>query len=188
VSVEIDFGFERELGMSGENWKKEFDGLYQRAVAAYQAGRTTSQSMFDESDANMLASIGATAQEIFDYVEDASYGGDPSFEDVLEVTAIRYEYFRGALDGAPPEKLIEERELPRKTDAVDGVSWLPRIIAKARGKLRGELPPDLMYGCGGDRPFLRRAGIRLPEFLTFVRDAGDDDQSIVDFYKNKLGK
>lgn len=172
--------------MSSEDWKTAFEALYQRAVEAYQAGRTTPQSMFDESDVKMLASIGATAQEIFDYVEDASYGGDPNYEDVLEVTAIRNRYFRDVLDGAPPERLIEERELPRKTDAVDGVSWLPRIIAKARGKLRGELPPDLMYGCGGDRPFLRRAGIRLPEFLTFVRDAGDDDQSIVDFYKGKL--
>ena len=34
---------------------------------------------------------------------------------------------------------------------IDGIAWLPRILVKARLKLRGEMPADLMYGCGGDR-------------------------------------
>jgi hypothetical protein len=73
--------------------------------------------------------------------------------------------------------------LPLKTDAVDGIAWLPRLIVKARLKLRGEMPPDLMYGCGGDRLFLRRMGLTLPGFLELVRDSGDDDLAIVEAVK-----
>jgi hypothetical protein len=66
---------------------------------------------------------------------------------------------------------------------VDGIAWLPRLIAKARLKLRGEMPPDLMYGCGGDRPFLRSVNLTLPQFLELVRDAGNDDRRIIDAVK-----
>lgn len=173
--------------MSQMEWVDQFKAVYERGSAAYGSGRQDPGSMFDDTDRQFLASIGATDQEIFDYIEDAYHGGDPSFEDVLAVTAIRFDYFQTQMSGAFPDRLVKESDLPRKTDAVDGISWLPRIIAKARAKLRGELPPELMYGCGGDRPFLKRAGIRLQEFLECVRDAGDDDAAIVAFYKSRAG-
>jgi hypothetical protein len=78
-------------------------------------------------------------------------------------------------------------ELPAKSAAVDGIAWLPRLLVKARLKLRGEMPDDLMYGCGGDRPFLRRMGTDLPEFLRWVRDAGDDDRKVIDQLKSGAG-
>ena len=78
-------------------------------------------------------------------------------------------------------------DLPAKTDAVDGIAWLPRLIVKARLKLRGEMPDDLMYGCGGDRPFLRRMRTNLPDFLKLVRDCGDDDRRIVEAVKRTAG-
>lgn len=170
-----------------DKWKQQFEEVYRRAVTAYDAGRTSAETMFDEADRTFLKSIGANGQEIFDYVEDASYDGDPSYEDVLEVTAIRRDFFESEMHGKFPERLVRESELPRKTDSVAGISWLPRIIAKARAKLRGALPAELMYGCGGDRPFLRRAGVRLPEFLAVVRDAGTDDDAIVAYYQDRLG-
>ncbi|MCS1408081.1 MAG: hypothetical protein M2R45_01246 [Verrucomicrobia subdivision 3 bacterium] len=173
--------------MRDQEWKDQFADIYQRVMAAYGQGRMSPDTMFETSDREFLASIGATAQEIFDYVEDSFYGEDPSYDDVLEVTAMRRGYFLGVMDGKFPERLKQEGEFPRKMDAVDGIRWLPRIIAKARAKLRGELPPDLMYGCGGDRLFLRRVGVRLPEFLKVVRDTGPDDASIVAFYKSKAG-
>jgi hypothetical protein len=49
------------------------------------------------------------------------------------------------------------------------------------------MPDDLMYGCGGDRPFLRRMGTDLPEFLRWVRDAGDDDRKVIDQLKSRAG-
>ena len=174
--------------MSKGEWKTDFESLYGRAVVAYRDGRTSPQTMFSDSDRVFLKSIGATDQEIFDYVEDGFDGGDPSFEDVLAVTEIRHDYFKESLNGNFPAEMVRESELPRKTDAVAGISWLPRIIAKARAKLRGELPPELMYGCGGDRPFLRRAGIRLQEFLTVVRDSGDQDEPIINYYKERVSR
>ncbi len=176
------------MDTTDQEWQSEFEAVYRRAAAAYQNGRTSPDTMFDEKDAAFLRSIGATRQEIFDYVEDASYGGDPSYEQVLAVTGIRRDFFFSELDGEFSEPLVTERSLPRKSDMVEGVRWLPRIIAKGRAKLRGALPPELMYGCGGDRPFLREAGITLSEFLTVVRDAGDDDQAIIQFYLDRAGR
>ena len=73
--------------------------------------------------------------------------------------------------------------LPPKKEAVDGIEWLPRLIVKARAKLRGEMPAELMYGCGGDRPFLQEMNVELAEFLQVVWLFGDDDRAIIDYVK-----
>ncbi|MFN7139254.1 MAG: hypothetical protein ACK4UN_07945, partial [Limisphaerales bacterium] len=52
---------------------------------------------------------------------------------------------------------------------------------KAKAKLRGEMPPELMFGCGGDRPFLKSVNIELSEFLRLVWSAEDDTQKIVNY-------
>ena len=78
---------------------------------------------------------------------------------------------------------VDPDKIPAKTDEVDGIAWLPRLIVKARAKLAGELPPDLMYGCGGDRPFLRERNSSLIDFLRVTLDAGDDDRTIIDYIK-----
>ena len=75
--------------------------------------------------------------------------------------------------------------LPAKKDEVDGIPWLPRLIEKARAKLRGEMPPELMYGCGGDRPFLRSMNVELAEFLRLVWICESDNRRIVDYVKQK---
>ena len=73
--------------------------------------------------------------------------------------------------------------LPAKAKEVDGIAWLPRLIEKARAKLRGEMPAELMYGCGGDRPFLRSMNVELSEFLRLVWICGEDDRRIIDYVK-----
>jgi hypothetical protein len=89
------------------------------------------------------------------------------------------------LDGAPSAKQISMDDLPSKKEAVDGIEWLPRLIEKARAKLRGEMPADLMYGCGGDRPFLRSMNVELAEFLHVVWRAGNDNRKIIDYVKKR---
>ena len=42
-----------------------------------------------------------------------------------------------------------------------------------------------MYGCGGDRPFLRNMNIELAEFLRLVWSAGNDDRQIVEYVKKR---
>ncbi len=139
--------------------------------------------MFPAADLEFLAGIGCTAQELFDFVDDALLYEDIDFETVREVTAIRRDYFLTVMQGKSTGKVVPMSELPAKSAAVDGIEWLPRLIVKARLKLRGEMNPDLMYGCGGDRPFLRSHRMTLPQFLQLVRDKGDDDRAIIDAVK-----
>jgi hypothetical protein len=140
--------------------------------------------MFTAQDAAFLDAAGCTTQELFDFVDDAQrYGGDPDFETSLAVTAIRRDYFLKVLGGKSTGRIATMSSLPAKSAEVDGISWLPRLIVKARLKLRGEMPAELMYGCAGDRPFLRRMNMTLPLFLELVRDSGDDDRRIVNAVK-----
>jgi Domain of unknown function (DUF5069) len=166
-----------------EDWKLEFRKVWDRAVAAWNAGRRSARTMFAPADVDFLTGIGCTAQELFDFVDDSLEYGDFDFETTLAVTAIRREYFLDVMGGKPTGRVVPMSALPAKSDAVDGISWLPRLIVKARIKLRGELNPDLMYGCAGDRPFLRSHHMTLPEFLQLVWDKGDDDRAIVDAVK-----
>jgi hypothetical protein len=69
--------------------------------------------------------------------------------------------------------------VPGFGDALAGMPYLPRILAKARAKLRGTLDPDLMFACGGDRNFLRKHGnIHPADFLRAVWRAEGDDQQL----------
>ena len=111
--------------------------------------------MFAPGDVAFLAALGCTAQELFDFVDDALGYGDLDFDTTLAVTAIRRDYFLNVMHGQPTGRVVPMRDLPAKAATVDGIAWLPRLIVKARVKLRGEMNPDLMYGCAGDRPFLR---------------------------------
>lgn len=169
--------------MSETDWQTQFREVYDRGVAAWKAGRRTPAKMFPPADAAFLASIGCTAQELFDFVDDFLGYGEPDYATTLAVQAIRREYFLNVLRGKPAGHVASTSELPAKSAAVDGIAWLPRLIVKARLKLRGEMPADLMYGCGGDRPFLQGMNMTLPQFLELVRDSGDDDRKVIEAVK-----
>lgn len=135
--------------------------------------------MFDANDADFLAGCGCTPQELFDFVDDFLAYGEPDYATTVAVQAIRRDYFLNVLGGRATGRVAAMADLPAKSAAVEGIAWLPRLIVKARLKLRGEMPPELMYGCGGDRPFLRGVNLTLPRFLELVRDSGDDDRKII---------
>ena len=164
-------------------WSEQFRAVYDRALSAFRSGRSSVVTLCDSADTAFLLSSGCSVQELYDFVEDAVDYGEPDLETVLDVQRIRRDYFLGVLRGEWTGQVVPMSALPLKTDAVDGIAWLPRLIVKARLKLRGELSPDTMYGCGGDRPFLRRMGLTLPGFLELVRDCGDDDLAIVEAVK-----
>lgn len=171
-----------------DDWKLEFRKVWERGITAWRNGRDSAQTMFAPADVAFLAELGCTAQEMFDFVDDSLSYDDLDFETVLAVVAIRREYFLEVMLGQPTGRVVAASELPAKAAEVDGIAWLPRLIAKARIKLRGELHPDLMYGCAGDRPFLRKHGMTLPQFLELVRDQGDDERAIVDAVKKAAGR
>jgi len=171
--------------MSEYDWAAQFRAVHTAASERCRKGERNPQKLFNNAEIEFLASIGCSAQELFDFIDDEVRYGEPNFETTLLTTAVRREYFRLEQNGIPSSKRISMNSLPAKRDAVDGIPWLPRLIEKARAKLRGEMPPDLMYGCGGDRPFLRNMNIELAEFLRLVWSAGNDDRQIVEYVKKR---
>ena len=160
-------------------WRAEFQELFDSAVARYQSGLRGPAHLFEAKDVEFLASIGTSPSAIYDYVEDLCEVGEPSFETILAITSVRHEYFVKEQQRTSSGLVRAPETFPPGTMAMGGFRWLPRIIAKARAKLQGELPSDLMYSCGTDRPFLKKVGITPEDFLKTVWEAGPNDSAIL---------
>ena len=106
--------------------------------------------------------------------------GEPIWDTALAIELVRRDYFLNAQGGKPSGRRARRGEMPAKTDAIRGIEWLPRIIPKAKAKLRGELPATLMYCCGGDRRFFQAHDIHPAEFLSLVWRNEHDNDAIVD--------
>lgn len=158
------------------DWEHEFRRCYEIARERYRQGDRQPTDWFDHHQHEFLRAIGARPHELLDYAEDAA---ELSYGDALLITAVRREFFLQVQCGRWTKHTLGLEAFPPKDAALAGWVWLPRILAKARARLRGELPAELMYGCGGDRAFLRRVGIHPADFLRLVWHAGDDDDVVV---------
>ncbi|MGB0992346.1 MAG: DUF5069 domain-containing protein [Akkermansiaceae bacterium] len=167
-------------------WNDQFLTLFRRCVEQYQNGNDDFHSYYEPEDLEFLQSIGYKPRELFDFVEDLVDGGSPTESTALLVAAARRDYFLTVQQGVLSEHEISTDELPSKQDTLDGITYFPRIIAKAKAKLRGELNPDIMFSCGGDRNFLRTHGDISPaDFLRHVWAGGDDDTHIADYVRSQ---
>ena len=164
-------------------WNDTFLALFDRCCGQYRAGNTEFLSYYSEQDLGFLASIGYQPREFFDFVEDHCDGDVPSPSTALLIAAVRRDYFLAVQNGTPTiAPLITASDLPTFGEELHGMSYLPRILAKARAKLRGQLDPDVMYGCGGDRNFLAKNGDLHPaDFLRRVWAAGEDTSKLADW-------
>jgi hypothetical protein len=167
------------------DYTHKLKSLWTGAVGKYREGIRGAENFFSPEERKFIASIGATEQEIYDFAEDAVKYGEPDFTTFTLLQDVRRAYFLEEQKGRPGGRVLDIQSLPAKTDAVEGIVWLPRIIPKARAKIRGELHPDIMYGCGGDRNFFRENDIHPAEFLRIVWKAGDNDAEIVDWVKKR---
>ncbi|HSH09016.1 MAG TPA: DUF5069 domain-containing protein [Oceanipulchritudo sp.] len=167
--------------MKNYDFQRPLKQIWQKAVTLYEAGNRSCGTYFDNDELAFLAAIGHTAREVFDFAEDFVNYGDPDFETFLLIAAMRRDYFLNEMQGKAGDKVVDTGDLPPKAEAVRGIEWLPRLIAKARTKLRGEMSEDLMYCCGGDRNFFKTYDIHPAEFLAFVRGHFNDDEAIIDF-------
>ncbi len=155
--------------MSHYEFPRRFRALYDRAVRLYADGRRGPETYFEGEDLAWIAANGLVPQNFYDYAEDhLGYAGEPGPEQALAIELVRRDYFLNAQRGQRSAVVLDDTKMPAKTDAVRGIAWLPRLVPKALAKLRGELPPSLMYCCGGDRRFFREHGILPAEFLTLV--------------------
>lgn len=171
--------------MSDFAWDQSFLDLFDRCVTRYRRGDTDFSSYYGKDDLAFLRGIGYKPRELFDFVEDFVDDGTPSREAALMIASVRRDYFLHMQGGVPSERLMTEPELPARDAELGGIPWLPRIIQKARNKLRGENDPDIMYSCGGDRRFLREFDIHPADFLRVVWSVGDKDDRILDFVRSR---
>jgi hypothetical protein len=158
--------------MNDQTWDTTFRELFERCAKLHRGGDTRGANWFTAADKAFLDSIGHTTQEFFDFVDDhCRYGAEgPSLETALLVAAVRRDYFRVVQNGKRSGKIVPPSDLPPKPAAVDGIPWLPRLIVKARAKLKGEMDPDTMFGCGGDRAFFEQHKLHAGGFS--ARDVG----------------
>jgi hypothetical protein len=171
--------------MSDSSWEQVFSGLFNGAVEKYGKGHQKASGLVDAEGQSFLASIGCTGQEFFDFVEDFFRGGEPTPATALKIAAVRRDYFLKEQNGKSSMHRISMYDLPSKDAMVEGIGWLPRLIPKAEAKLRGEMPPDLMYGCGGDRKFFRTHAIDPAEFLKKVWAAKGNQGEIIGWVKEQ---
>ena len=155
--------------------------IWEGAVAKYKEGCREVENYFDEATLTELASIGLQAIDVYDYAEDFVTRGEPDFETFLMVSEARRDYFLTVQEGKPSGNTLDSSTLPPKTDEVVGIVWLPRIMPKAIAKLRGELPPETMYGCGGDRNFFKENNIHPAEFLRAAWAYEDETSKLIDW-------
>ena len=167
--------------MKHYNFAEKLHALWDKAGRFYARGRRDANTYFTADEQAFLAANGLTAQHLYDYAEDFTSGGEPTWNTALAIELVRRDYFLNAQDGKASAAVLDEAKMPAKTDTVRGIEWLPRIIPKTKAKLRGELPPSLMYCCGGDRKFFKAHDIHPAEFLSLVWRHEHNDDAIIDW-------
>lgn len=165
--------------MKHYSYLEKLETIWQNGVAAYRGGQRGAEGLFSGDEIAFLQSIGQSGQEFFDYAEDFVAAGEPGFATVAAVADIRRAYFLEVQGGQSSGQVLDPDSLPAKDSSVEGISWLPRILPKARAKLRGELDPDIMYGCGGDRRFFKENDIHPAELLRIVWQHEHNDEAVI---------
>lgn len=163
-------------------WNDQFLRLFRRCVEAYRGGNDDFETYYSQDDLCFLKSIGYKPRELFDFVEDLEDAGEPTESTALLIAAVRRDYLMVMQGGNLSSYEITNDKLPAKSDSYRDITYLPRIVSKAMHKLRGELDPNIMFGCGGDRSFLRNNGnIHPADFLRHVWATNGDLDKIADY-------
>ena len=167
-------------------WHHELKQIFVSGIERHRSGELHPEQHFSESERTFLGSVGLTAHEFFDFVDDhVRHDHDPDWEMTLMVNAVRRDYFLTVQQGQWSTSLVSMDSLPAKDAKIDGIPWLARMIKKAEAKLRGEMPPELMYGCAGDRNFLREHGLHAADFLRNVWAANGDEGKVLAYVRGE---
>ena len=171
--------------MKHYNYQSHLHTLWEKAVKQYSQGQRGSENYFNDDELKWLLENGVTAQEIYDFAEDDVAGGEPDFTTFAMITDVRRSYFLDKLNSKHDDQKIDPDTYPPKYSEAEGITWLPRIIQKAKAKLLGKLDPDTMYSCGGDRKFLKDNDIHPAEFLRKVAENMDNEAAIIAWVKQR---
>jgi len=170
--------------MTSYNWTERLRAIYDKTIDLYRGGNRDLSSYFTQEETSWLASIGLRPINLYNWAEDVTGAGEPDWNTALLIAAARRDYFLVHQKGATATTVTEAAELPAKTEELDGIPWLPRIIAKATCFLKGGLCHDIMYGCGGDRRFLKAHDIHPADFLRAVWASGGDQAKVLAYVRN----
>lgn len=163
------------------NFPSQFRALFEQSVSRYARGEAL-ETFFSAAEKTWLAENGLAPQHLYDYAEDFhKYDREPGLEHALAIELVRRDYFWNVQGGRPSPTQIDASKLPAKTEAVRGIAWLPRLLPKAAAKLRGELPPTLMFCCGGDRAFFKEHDLVPAEFLSAMWRLNFDEAAMVEW-------
>lgn len=171
--------------MKNYDFASQFHAIYDQAVARFAHGKRGVDGFCSAEELAFLAENGITAQHLYDYAEDHNNYDEPGFDIALSIELVRRDYFVNVQARRPSTAKLDETKLPAKTDSVRGIAWLPRLLPKAKAKLRGELPPSLMFGCGGDRAFFKEHDIQPAEFLGVLWRSNGNDDAVVDWVASR---
>jgi hypothetical protein len=166
-------------------WYLPLKTIFDEAIRNYESGKRGPAKLFKAAQVKYFASIGHTPQEVYDFVEDyVTSNGEVDWETVLLIAAVRRDYWLTIQKGSTRAlKRIDSDTLPAKTDKLGGIAWLPRLIEKAEAKLRGQMPDELMYDCGGDRKFFNVHQIHPADFLRVVWAANGNEKKVLKYVK-----
>lgn len=167
------------------DYTKTLESFWNKTVSFIQNGHLNWREYFDLGEIAMMASAGLKPFEIFDFAEDFVAQGEPDFVTFMLIHQVRRHYFFYKQKGIHSSSECDSRLLPSRDAQCEGIPWLPRIIAKATAKLRGELTPDIMYGCGGDRAFLKKYDMHPADFLFMVWECEENPDAIVTWIKTR---
>ena len=172
--------------MNNYTYQARLKEIWTAATEKYRGGHQTPEGFLDRVTIEELATVGLNVMDIFDFVEDFIGRDEPDFETFLMICEARRDYFFTIQEGKLSSKRLDPAALPAKDAEADGIAWLPRLMPKAIAKLRGELPPETMYDCGGDRRFFKTHDIHPAEFLRVAWAYEDDPDKIVDWVKERI--
>jgi hypothetical protein len=169
--------------MSSYLWTESLRELYDKAVTLYRGGNRDLDTYFSGEENAFLESIGLRPINLYDYAEDMANYGEPGWDIVLLMAAARRDHFLYHQHGVANTSVTEADSLPPKTDELEGIPWLPRIIKKAQCFLEGGLCHEIMYCCGGDRRFLKQHDIHPADFLRIVWASGGDQAKVLAYFR-----
>jgi hypothetical protein len=173
--------------MDHYNHTRALKDIWQGAVEKYREGNRQPNTYFNADELAFLSAVGLKEIDVYDFAEDYIHGGEPDFETFLTISEARRDYFLHVQDGQASCEVLDPASLPAKFESVRGIVWLPRIMPKALAKLRGELPPETMYGCGGDRNFFKENNIHPAEFLRVSWAYEDAPEKVIDWVEARRG-
>lgn len=163
---------------SSYDYDQALQSLWEKALDLYKQSKFNPNAYFSPNELGVLAASGLSAQNVYDHVEDFTKYGEPTFSTFLLVASVRRNYFLSIQKGMPSSGRVAMDDLPAKSESYEGTPWLPRILKKAQVYLMGELDSAVMYGCAGDRLFLKEHKVHPADFLRVVWDLHFDIASV----------